>query len=117
VEPDHDEVDVAGWAVVTRRPGRQVEQLVLSGDRVQRVRGAVDPGPHVLDESAVVGIARTARTVADLAVQRSVPMARRGLFRALVALVSFDNVGNVAVYDQCGLPQPGRTVRLTMSLR
>jgi pyruvate,water dikinase len=65
VEPDHDEVDVAGWAVVTRRPGRQVEQLVLSGDRVQRVRGAVDPGPHVLDESAVVGIARTARTVAD----------------------------------------------------
>ena len=59
----------------------------------------------------------SARTVADLAVQRSVPMARRGLFRALVALVSFDNVGNVAVYDQCGLPQPGRTVRLTMSLR
>ena len=59
----------------------------------------------------------SARTVADLAVQRSMPMARRGLFRALVALVSFDNVGNVAVYDQCGLPQPGRTVRLTMSLR
>jgi pyruvate,water dikinase len=65
VEPDHDEVDVAGWAVVTRRPGRQVEQLVLSGDGVQRVRGTVDPGPHVLDESAVVGIARTVRTVAD----------------------------------------------------
>lgn len=65
VEPDHDEVDVASWTVTTRRPGRQSERLVLSGDGVHRVAGGVDPGPHVLDEATVVGIARTVRTVAD----------------------------------------------------
>jgi iron complex outermembrane receptor protein len=39
------------------------------------------------------------------------------VFRALRALVSVDNVGNATVYDQCGLPQPGRTVRLMLTLR
>lgn len=65
VEPDHDEVDVATWAVTTRHPGRQSERLVLSGDGVHRVSGEVDPGPHVLDEPAVVGVARAVRTVAE----------------------------------------------------
>ncbi len=58
-----------------------------------------------------------ARTVADVAVQRDYRVASSGPFRMLRALVSFDNVGNTAVYDQCGLPQPGRTLRLTMTLR
>ncbi len=58
-----------------------------------------------------------ARTVADLAVQRNFRVANSGPFRFLRALVSFDNVGNTAVYDQCGLPQPGRTLRMTMTLR
>ncbi len=58
-----------------------------------------------------------ARTVGDLAVQRDFSVANSGPFRFLRALVSFDNVGNTAVYDQCGLPQPGRTLRLTMTLR
>lgn len=58
-----------------------------------------------------------ARTVSDLAVQRSFALTNGGPFRALRALLSFDNVGNAAVYDQCGLPQPGRTVRLMMTLR
>jgi iron complex outermembrane receptor protein len=58
-----------------------------------------------------------ARTVGDLAVQRDFRVANSGPFRLLRALVSFDNVGNTAVYDQCGLPQPGRTLRLTMTLR
>lgn len=58
-----------------------------------------------------------ARTVGDLAVQRDFRVASSGPLRMLRALVSFDNVGNTAVYDQCGLPQPGRTLRLTMTLR
>jgi len=58
-----------------------------------------------------------ARTVSDVAAQRSFSVAKSGPFRALQALVSLDNVGNTAVYDQCGLPQPGRTVRFTMSVR
>ena len=59
----------------------------------------------------------TARTATDLAVQRLFPVAGTGLFRALHALLALDNIGNTAVYDQCGLPQPGRTLRLTFSLR
>ncbi|MHB8840012.1 MAG: TonB-dependent receptor plug domain-containing protein, partial [Gemmatimonadaceae bacterium] len=57
------------------------------------------------------------RAVADMAVQRDFAIATSGLFRRLRALLSLDNVGDVAVYDQCGLPQPGRTIRLTMSVR
>ncbi|MHB1313120.1 MAG: TonB-dependent receptor plug domain-containing protein [Gemmatimonadaceae bacterium] len=57
------------------------------------------------------------RTVADVAVQRDFAMANRGPFQLLRALLAFDNAGDVAVYDQCGLPQPGRTLRMTMSLR
>lgn len=58
-----------------------------------------------------------ARTATDVAVQRSFAVARSGPLRMLRALLSFDNIGNVAVYDQCGLPQPGRTLRVMMSLR
>jgi len=57
------------------------------------------------------------RSVSDLAVQRDFAVANRGLFRLMRAVLAFDNVGDVAVYDQCGLPQPGRTLRLTMSVR
>ncbi|MDZ7630337.1 MAG: TonB-dependent receptor [Gemmatimonadaceae bacterium] len=57
-----------------------------------------------------------ARTVGDLGVQRSFGFGG-GVFRMLRALVSLDNVGNTAVYDQCGLPQPGRTLRVMLSLR
>jgi len=58
-----------------------------------------------------------ARTASDLAVQRSFEVASSGPFRFLRALVSFDNIGNTAVYDQCGLPQPGRTLRAMLSVR
>ena len=55
-------------------------------------------------------------TATDLAVQRSVSVVS-GPFRTLRTVLSFDNVGNAAVFDQCGLPQPGRTLRLMMTLR
>jgi outer membrane receptor protein involved in Fe transport len=57
------------------------------------------------------------RSVSDLAVQRDFAVANRSPFRLLRALLAFDNLGDVAVYDQCGLPQPGRTLRLTLSVR
>jgi iron complex outermembrane receptor protein len=57
------------------------------------------------------------RTVSDLALQRTFDIAGGGPFRFLRALLSLDNVGNTAVYDQCGLPQPGRTLRATLTLR
>jgi iron complex outermembrane receptor protein len=53
----------------------------------------------------------------DVALERNFRLADRGVFRALRALVSLDNVSDATVYDQCGLPQPGRTLRLMFTLR
>lgn len=53
----------------------------------------------------------------DLGVERHFTWARRGPFSAMRALLSLDNVANAAVYDQCGLPQPGRTLRVMVSFR
>jgi iron complex outermembrane receptor protein len=53
----------------------------------------------------------------DAALERSFAVARRGLVRSIRALVSLDNVANTAVYDSCGLPQPGRTLRVMFSFR
>ncbi|MGH7630155.1 MAG: TonB-dependent receptor plug domain-containing protein [Gemmatimonadales bacterium] len=39
------------------------------------------------------------------------------LLSALRATVSVDNVTDATVYDQCGLPRPGRTLRVAMQLR
>ncbi|MFS8637870.1 MAG: hypothetical protein FWJ74_07270, partial [Gemmatimonadota bacterium] len=40
----------------------------------------------------------------------------RGIGRFLVR-ASLDNLADAAVYDQCGLPQPGRTLRFQLRLR
>jgi iron complex outermembrane receptor protein len=58
-----------------------------------------------------------AQTEHDVAFERSVRVAGRGLFSSLRALVSVDNVTDVVAFDQCGLVQPGRTVRLMFTLR
>jgi iron complex outermembrane receptor protein len=52
----------------------------------------------------------------DLALTRqwAVGGSRWGNLRAFLAV---DNVSDAAVYDQCGLPQPGRTVRVGVELR
>ena len=52
-----------------------------------------------------------ARTQTNLALERRFTIPRGGAIRALRALLAVDNVGNTAIYDQCGLPQPGRTLR------
>jgi iron complex outermembrane receptor protein len=57
-----------------------------------------------------------AATATDLAVERTVAVTT-GPFQTLRTVLSFDNVGNAAVFDQCGLPQPGRTLRLVMTIR
>jgi iron complex outermembrane receptor protein len=58
----------------------------------------------------------SSKTTGDLAVQRTFATRSSGPFRWLRAVMSLDNIGDVAVYDQCGLPQPGRTMRLMMSI-
>jgi iron complex outermembrane receptor protein len=57
-----------------------------------------------------------ARTEGDLALERGFTL-RRSPFQRLRALVSLDNVANATVFDQCGLVQPGRTLRVMFVLR
>lgn len=57
-----------------------------------------------------------AQTISDAAVTRTFTVRPRGLLQRLTALVAVDNLGDRAAYDQCGLPQPGRTVRFGLTL-
>jgi len=57
------------------------------------------------------------QTEGNLAVERSWPLGRGGAFGALRTVLALDNVTDATVYDQCGLPQPGRTLRLAIQLR
>ncbi len=41
----------------------------------------------------------------------------RRLLRALGTVLALDNAADARIYDQCGLPQPGRTLRLQLELR
>ena len=59
----------------------------------------------------------SAQTETDLAVERRLVTSRRGLFRSVRLLVSLDNVTDATVFDQCGLPQAGRTLRMMVALR
>lgn len=54
-------------------------------------------------------------TTSDFAIQRTFLMRPSGTFRWLRAVLAMDNVGNTALYDSCGLPQPGRTLRIMMT--
>ena len=57
-------------------------------------------------------------TRADLQVARSFQLRSPAAGLGRVDLqVAVDNVADSAIYDQCGLPQPGRTVRLQVHLR
>lgn len=58
-----------------------------------------------------------AQAESDLAVERSFAIPGGGVLRSLHALVAVDNIADATVYDQCGLTQPGRTLRLMFTLR
>lgn len=57
------------------------------------------------------------RLMSDVSVQREFALSGMGPFKRLRAVLGLDNIGDVTAYDQCGLPQPGRTLRLSMSAR
>jgi len=57
------------------------------------------------------------RAEGDLALEKRFALAGRGMLRSLSALVSLDNVTDATVFDQCGLPQPGRTLRVMFTFR
>ena len=61
-------------------------------------------------------VALKAQTIGDAALTRTFTMRSSGLLRRLTALIAMDNVGDRAAYDQCGLPQAGRTIRFGLTL-
>lgn len=56
-------------------------------------------------------------TRVDLDVGRAVRLRAGGAFANLELRAAADNIGDAAIYDQCGLPQPGRTLRLQLRIR
>jgi iron complex outermembrane receptor protein len=116
--------DSAGGSA--RRAEHQPERrgrLVASVPLPLALRGAVGArhvGAQYCVDPAAAGQTRLrGRTAGDVALSRSWTLAGAGraLVSALHATVSLDNVSGAAVYDQCGLPQPGRTLRLGLELR
>lgn len=57
------------------------------------------------------------RTQGNVALERRFTLATRGAIRSLRAVLALDNATNTAIYDQCGLPQPGRTLRFMLSFQ
>jgi iron complex outermembrane receptor protein len=57
-------------------------------------------------------------TTATCAAERMWTLGRGvGVMKSIRALVAVDNVTDATVYDQCGLPQPGRTLRAGIQVR
>ncbi|HEX5829850.1 MAG TPA: TonB-dependent receptor [Gemmatimonadaceae bacterium] len=62
-------------------------------------------------------VALDAQLRGDAVAERGWRVSDRGLLRVARATLALDNLGDAAFYDQCGLPQPGRTLRVGMELR
>jgi iron complex outermembrane receptor protein len=77
--------------------------LVHTGDQF-----CVDPEAHA-------DVPLEGKTRFDLGLRRDWKIGE-GLWSAIRTTVSLDNVVDAAVFDQCGMPQPGRTVRLGIEM-
>ena len=118
---------------VTVAPG---EPAVRRAEHQPELRGSLDLGvPLPLDVRALGTLHYTGRQYCmhpelgrevaldtqaggDLALTRSWMLgAADRLWSRLRTVLSLDNVADAAIYDQCGLPQPGRTLRLAVEIR
>lgn len=52
----------------------------------------------------------------DADLRRSFPLAGSNSLRKLDVSIGLSNIGNGAIFDQCGLPQAGRTLRIQLRL-
>ncbi|MEM7416282.1 MAG: TonB-dependent receptor, partial [Gemmatimonadota bacterium] len=78
-------------------------------------RGSVDVrfmGEQLCENPEVGGLEPLASSgIVDLTLRRLFQWGRGGSMQRLDASASLRNVGDAAVYDQCGLPQPGRLLQ------
>jgi outer membrane receptor protein involved in Fe transport len=99
----------------------QRANLALASPTILGVRGSVmarHTGAQYCQHPDLARLVKLdAQTTGDAAVTRSFSLRRDGLLKKLTALLAMDNVANRTVYDQCGLPQPGRTLRVGVTLQ
>ncbi len=82
--------------------------LVGGGDVVYTgTQSCIHPGTG-LDTNLAGG------AIVNAELSRTFGLRSTGLLTNLQARVAVDNIGNRALYDQCGLPQPGRLLRLEL---
>jgi iron complex outermembrane recepter protein len=79
---------------------------------IARVRNAASTS--CVGSTAGSRIAQPGATTLDLGLNRQ--FAARGWADRVRAQVMLDNVLDAALYDQCGLPNPGRTLRVGVTL-
>ncbi|HEU4564186.1 MAG TPA: TonB-dependent receptor [Gemmatimonadaceae bacterium] len=114
---------VAAGSASARRAEHQPElrgSLELGAPLPLRVRGIATARytgrQYCVHPDLDAQVALRAQTVADVALVRSWPLSGSGLLRRLRSVLALDNVSDATVYDQCGLPQPGRTLRLSLEI-
>jgi iron complex outermembrane receptor protein len=112
-------------AGAARRPEHQPEvrgSLELGVPLPLAVRGAAAARytgtQYCVHPDAGMQVRLGPQTEGNLAVERGWVLGRgAGLLQSIRALLALDNVNDATVYDQCGLPQPGRTLRVALQLR
>jgi hypothetical protein len=72
---------------------------------------------HCVDPDTDVDVALAPQSIGGVTAQRSWRLGGSRGFRFLRLLAGMDNVTNVAMYEQCGLPRAGRTLRIGIDLR
>jgi iron complex outermembrane receptor protein len=88
-----------------------------------RIRGFANTrytgAQYCLNSETGLEMRLAAASEVSFAAEKTVALSRGDgrAIRALRTLLSIDNAANAAIYDQCGLPQPGRTVRVMFTFR
>ncbi|MFW6078457.1 MAG: TonB-dependent receptor [Gemmatimonadota bacterium] len=99
---------VGGLDVTARLP------LELRGTAVAKYMGSQY---CVVPSASEGGSELEPTTRVDMELRRSVSWDGGGPFDGVEAVVGLNNLTDTAIYDQCGLPQPGRTLRLQLRIR
>jgi iron complex outermembrane receptor protein len=104
--PEYEPSVVGGLSVATHLPA---EFRVSGGYRFVGRQSCLDADSATMDR-----LAKTHRF--DLQLRRLFAFEGRSALANVDALVSVTNLTDNAIFDQCGLPQPGRTLRIQLRL-
>ena len=116
-------IEDPGLAGSARRP-ENLPEFRLGGDAafplVAGVRGRVNVthsgSQYCLNPDTQRNDQLKSQRWAGGGVEREFVLRASGLLSRLLASINVDNLTDAGVYDQCGLPQPGRTIRFGFAL-